>query len=246
MNDIQFSILSYYPSIANDENINVGMLFYRPETNEKRFYVTTNFKRLGSFDDELDVDFMKSYLEGVKIDWENSENKTIEDFTYNFCNELRFGRKQYSYADKGFDEFIGTALKMYFRYDFVKSERPSEKDVRKYVRSLLHSNSISFSTKSIDGGFNERVNYDFVIDEFGFKSFFADDSTNFNRHYMNLKGWAYTARKNKENRGVKTVFIVDCERNDDAFRRAKSILSSEAYVISSGEVIPFIQKQKMA
>ena len=35
MFDLKFSLLSYYPSILNDENINVGMLFYCKDSSYK-------------------------------------------------------------------------------------------------------------------------------------------------------------------------------------------------------------------
>lgn len=97
MTEIQFCVLSYYPSIMNDENINVGFLFYNLDTKERYLYIFRNHKRLENFDDEIDVDFLMAYLKGVKENWEDSlfgtgDNGSVESFIYSFGNELRFGK----------------------------------------------------------------------------------------------------------------------------------------------------------
>lgn len=69
---VEFSVLGYYPSIVTDENINVGILFHNIDRNERYFYITRNWKRLEGFDDELDIEFVKEYLAGMKAQVENS------------------------------------------------------------------------------------------------------------------------------------------------------------------------------
>lgn len=62
---IHFSVLSYYPSIDTNENINVGILFHILSTDERVFHIMSDWNRLESFDDELDIKFMKRYLFGI-------------------------------------------------------------------------------------------------------------------------------------------------------------------------------------
>lgn len=245
MNSIQFSVLSYYPSIICDENINVGLLFFNEDTGDRYFYVLKNTRRLENFDDELDMKFMLTYLNGMKSDWEGNlfggdNNKSVESFIYNYENELRFGGVQYSKVDDP-KSFIDETIKMYFRFDYPVEERPSEDSVKRYIKNLLRSNSIKYSVKSVDGGFEERVSYDFVVNNYGFKSFIVDENTDLQRQYMNLKGWAYTAQKNKESNGLETIFILDSNRADAGFLTARKILESGATIMSSKDVVPFVQ-----
>lgn len=250
MSKVQFSVLSYYPSIVNDENINVGLLFYISDTNGRYFYISENTKRLQSFDDELDVKFMMNYLKGIKEEWEESlfgigNDMSIESFIYNYGNELRFGTVQSAIVEDA-TLFIEETKKMNFRFDYDIKDRPTEVSVKRYIKNLLKSNSIGYSTKSVFGGFDENVKYDFVINNYGFKSFIVDDNTNLQTQLMNLKGWAYTAQTNNSSHGFKTVFIVDSDRNDSDYKRARTILESQAMVIGSSDVVSFIQKMKMA
>ena len=245
MTEIQFCVLSYYPSIMNDENINVGLLFYNLETKERYFYIFRNHKRLENFDDEIDMDFMMAYLKGVKENWEGSlfgtgDNGSVESFIYNFGNELRFGKIQSSKVEDA-RVFIEETKKMVFRFDYEKTERPSEESIKTYMKKLLKSNSIKYSVKEVSGGFAEKVSYDFVVKNYGFKSFLVGDNNDLGRQLMNYKGWAYTALKNKDSSGLETVFVVDSDRTDDSYKTALSILQSAAQVMKPSEVFPFVQ-----
>ena len=245
MNNIQFSVLSYYPSIINDENINVGLLFYNADTKQRMFYTTENLKRLQSFDDELDVKFMMTYLCGIKEEWEASlfgmgNECSVESFIYNYGNELRFGKIQNAIVDNP-DSFFEETKKMYFRFDYDLSSRPSEESIRKYIKTLLKANSIKYSSKRIPGRFEEEINYDFVVGSYGFKSFVIDENSDVQRQYMIYKGWSYTAQLNEELRGLKTIFVIDSERTDENFIRAKTMLEFNARIIKPSEVIPFIK-----
>lgn len=249
MTNIKFCVLSYYPSILNDENINVGLLFLNVDTKERSFYTLRNTKRLASFDDEIDMDFMMTYLKGVKEDWEGdlfcpSRDEDVESFIYNFGNELRFGRIQSSMVEDS-KAFIEDTKRMVFRFDYEKSERPNEESVKKYIKRFLVSNSIEYSS-TMSGGFEEKVNYDFIVNNYGFKSFVVDDGSNVQRQFLNYKGWAYTAKMNEEAKGIKTVFIVDSERFDDNYRTMIRILESSATVMKSSEVFSFIREHASA
>ena len=49
MTDVEFTVLSYYPSLVNDENINVGLLFFSKELNHRSFYALKNIKKACCF-----------------------------------------------------------------------------------------------------------------------------------------------------------------------------------------------------
>ena len=247
MNNIQFSVLSYYPSIISEENIVVGILFYIEETGQRSFYSTQNLRRLSSFDDELDMDFIKSYLSGIKEDWEESlfgtgRDVSVSDFIYNFGNELRFNGVMQAKVSN-VEDFINETKMMYLRYDYNKNERPSDDKIKHYMRKLLRQNSIKFSTLSVSGGFEENVNYDFVTNGYGFKSFVIEEGQDVRRNFLIYKGWSYTALKNKDKK-LETVFVVDSDRMDDNYQIVCSILRENARIIRSSEVLPFVQEIK--
>ena len=244
MFNIQFAVLSYYPSIISNENINVGILFFVEETKQKAFYTTQNLRRLSSFDDELDIDFMKSYLLGIKEDWEESlfgtgRNSSVSDFIYNYGNELRFNKPLQAKVQNA-EQFIDETKKMYLRFDFNQNERPTEEKIKQYMRKLLKQNAIDFSISSISGGFDENVNYDFIANGYGFKSFVIDENSDVRRNYMIYKGWAYTALKNKA-KDLNTVFVIDSDRDDTNYQIVCKILKENAQIIKSSEVLPFVQ-----
>ena len=244
MIDLQFSLLTYYPSILNDENINVGMLFYCENPSYKTFYATTNLKRLASFDDELDIAFMKDYLTGIKEQWENSSSANAEcdvnSFIYNYGNELRFGKVQ-TVSVESLESFIAESIRMNFRFDFDKKERPDEESVRKNMLDLLRQNGISFSHKKVVGSFDEPIKYDFVVDRFGFKSITLGKESSIRRQFMNIKGWAYTALINKQEGKFDTVFVVDSESNNPAYQQAMRILKQNAIVMKPSDILSYIQ-----
>ena len=250
MNNIQFSILSYYPSIINDENINVGLLFNNKDTDQRFFYILKNLHRLESFDDELDIDFIVKYLNGIKESCEGdlfSQNQYFDmsSFTQQFANELRFGKIQNAKVSNP-KKFYEETIKMNFRFDYAKEDRPSEESVISYMKKMLRNNSITYSTKPIFGSYEEDVKYDYIINNHGFKYFIFEDK-NIKRQLQQTKAWAFTAEKNKKACGYQTVFVIDSERRDDKdFRIALSILKENATVIEQRDVLSFINEQVRA
>ena len=242
MFNVKFSIMSYYPSVLNNENINVGLLFHAEQENYRFFYTIDNYKRLESFDDELDIVFFKDYLKGVKESWEGCDlfcqscAKNIESFVYNYGNELRFSNVMSANVDD-IESFVNETIKMNFRFDFPNKERPSGESIKKYLKKFLKCNSIEFSSNSVKGKFEEDINYDFVVDNIGYKSFLIDNDTKIERQINNFKGWAYSAETIKAKSGLNTVFIIDTERNDEKYKLIHDVLSSAGKVLKPSDVL---------
>ncbi len=73
--NVKFAIMKYVPNYERDERMNVAVVLHSPEDRFLSIKIIKNWRRLREFDDELDIDFMKSYL------------KTVEDqFNYNLSN----------------------------------------------------------------------------------------------------------------------------------------------------------------
>ena len=120
---VKFSVLSYYPSFLTNENINIGILFELPEENETFFYHTKKWNRVASFDDEIDINFLKDYLKGIAkevstniINYQKKFN--IEEYIKYYVNEFKFSKIQIIDAEDPYD-FIEQTKKVYLRFDKV-------------------------------------------------------------------------------------------------------------------------------
>lgn len=242
---IEFSVLSYYPSIITNENINVGVLFHNNDTEQRLFYTMQNWRRLESFDDEVDVPFMRKYLKGIKAETENSlfnnEGFSMEDYTRFFVNELRFDTIRAAEAADP-KEFIDTTIKMCMRYDFRSEDRLPRKSEVSYLKRLMRQGKIKYNIKPISGAFSERVAYDFVIDDHGFKVF-EFEGKNLRRMVESAKAWSFTALSLRDK--IRTVFIFDHESEDaEEFIIIKRILQENAEIVPSSNIISFIDRIK--
>lgn len=242
---IQFSVVSYFPSVITNENINIGILFHNLNTDERTFHIMKNWNRLESFDDELDVVFMKKYLYGIKAEAENNffnseQEFSLKDFIKYYVNEIKFCNIREVNVEN-VDEFIINTEKVYMRLDFEKSERLSKDRELKYIKLLMKSNKIRYSSRAIPGLFDENVHYDYIVGNYGFKNFMFEDK-NISRQIMNAKAWSHTANtlKGKYN----TVFVYDIEKDDSSsYRIVMKILKENAYkIISNSEVLDFVIK----
>ncbi|SHH76065.1 Protein of unknown function [Caloranaerobacter azorensis DSM 13643] len=230
---IEFSVLSYYTTLIGDECITLGILFHNLTTNERVFEITTNWRRLASFDDELDIEFVKEYLKGIKYTVERNilnynDNFSIREFIKHYVNEFRFGSVQ-SYRTDEVDDFIEKTKKIFLRFDYNKKERLNKNEERAYIRELLKSNRIEYSTKKISGKYDDNIKFDYVIGDYGIKIFIFEGKS-LSHLISAAKTWSYNAYELKDK--IKTVFIYDIERTDsEYFKTIMSILKEHSYQV---------------
>lgn len=229
MPTVRYSILSYYPSFITDENINIGILFYTIENNHANFYSIKRWERVRSFDDELDIDFMKDYLKGISQDIEsnlfNYQNQfDIEEFVRYYVNEYKFSSIQ-TMQTEDVDIFIDETKKMYLKFDFEKKERLGKDEERQYINRLLKSRNVNYNKDEIRGYFNEKIQYDYIIGEYGIK-LFTFEGKNLAHLISSAKTWSYTAREMKDR--YKTVFIYDKETRNEYYDSIIRILKENA------------------
>lgn len=249
MNIVEFSVLSYYPSIFTQENINVGVLFHilKPKevSGKRSFYSIKKLERLAAFDDELDITFMRDYLSGIKLQatdhlFNNDAPFSLKDFVRFYVNELRFSDVQsVELEENEVDDFIRNTCKLMMRYDFDKKDRLKKNDEIKYFKTLLTSNHLSFSTSHINGAYNEKLTYDFIVGNYVFKSFSFNEKAP-SKMMQSVKYWAFNAFSLKGK--YKTVFIYDAEQKDSPdFEILINIMKRNAdYVLKADEVAAFI------
>lgn len=247
---IQFSILSYYPSLLSNENMNVGILFSVAKEHDFRFHMMKNWRRLSSFDDEVDVNFVKQYLLNLKNTYEqnlitHSDDLNMKDIIKYFANEFRFSPIRESVASD-YDAFVEETSKIYMRLDYEASERLPKNSELKYLKKYMRSNDVDYSTKKVKGAYSEDVAYDFCVKNYGFKSFNFQDKANVDikRSITSAKAWAYNAAKLKDS-NFNSVFIYDLARDDsEDYKIIMNILGEDARVMSTNEATDFILKLK--
>lgn len=243
MYKVQFAPLNYYPSFISDECITVGVLFHNLDTNERQFEITTNWERVASFDDELNIDFMKDYLLGIREEVSNdlinrNELFKMKEFTRFYVNEYKFSSIQ-SYLTDNKEEFIERTKKVFLKFDYNKRERLNENEEKKYIRQLLKSNEIEYSCKKIPGYYDDSIKYDYIIDNYGIK-LFTFEGKSLSHVISSVKIWAFNAFTLKDR--INSVFIYDVERTDsEYYDTIMSILKDHAYkVLSLQEGFDFI------
>lgn len=241
---ILFSVLSYYPSFITEESINVGLLFHDITNDVRLFETTTNWNRLKSFDDEVDINYIKAVLEGIKLEVENenifnhNEPFNLEKYVKFYANELKFSEIALTITDS-FENFMIETKKMFLRFDYDKKDRPNTKQQLKYVKEFLKSSKIDFSCKSIMGKYNENVQFDYIIDDYAFK-LFSFENKNISNQIFAAKSWAFTSKRIEYK--YKTIFIYDIDKDDDPqYASIMNILKESSYkVLKLNEAIDFI------
>lgn len=68
----KFAVLRYVPDENREEFINIGLVFHSPEDGYINLEITSNFSRVTAFDDEINTNFLKVVLDGVKQDFTQS------------------------------------------------------------------------------------------------------------------------------------------------------------------------------
>lgn len=131
MEKIEYATLKYYNSCVSEECLNVGMLFNNVTHNYTTFIPIKNFKRLATFDDDINIDFFKSYLQSIKDEVEgnvfNYKNQfNMKDYIKPYVNELRFSNVITEITDDNM--FIDSICKLFLKYDYNKDERLSNEN----------------------------------------------------------------------------------------------------------------------
>lgn len=153
MYQIEYAALKYYNNVISDECLYIGMLFHNLTTGKRDFRYISNFKRFQSFDDEADIDFVKLYLAGIKQQVEENlfnykTDFSISNFTKIYVNEFRFSDVTTMEVEEN-EDYVEALTKMYLKFDFSKEKRLSNSEEKKYIRKILSSSNVAFSSPKV-------------------------------------------------------------------------------------------------
>lgn len=172
---IKYSVLRYVPELHREEFINIGLVFHSPADEYIDIKFTTNFSRVKTFDDEVDLEFLKLVLEGMKDDFssstisgpnekELSDLNFLEKSTAFYVNQLQFSSIMTMISPDIESDFVDL-FKTYVYFDAKKNSRINNDKVKSLLSRVFSSNQKHFNYKK-DVSINidsEDINMDFVI-----------------------------------------------------------------------------------
>jgi len=238
MNSIQYSVLTYSPSVLTSERINLGVFFYDTNDNRSVFRHTMNWKRVSAFDEEINMDFLRDYLNDIAEELSSSNASKLNwgAFLGRFVNEMKFTKSTLIETDNA-AEFIDQTMKIQLRYDYEKSERPTFDEQMKYAKNYLKSINIKYSTKNVFGKFNESIGFDYMINDIGFKHF-EFSNKNIKKMFASAHYWRDIARD--LNDSIKIYFICDdvLDESNEHYKKILSLMNdSSATVLNMNQAI---------
>lgn len=243
MYQIEYAALKYYNNVISDECLYIGMLFHNLTTGKRDFRYISNFRRFQSFDDEADVDFVKLYLAGIKQQVEESifnykSEFSIADYIKIFVNEFRFSNVT-TMEVEDHEDYVESLTKMYLKFDFSKEKRLSNSEEKKYIRKILSSSNVAFSTPKVSGTYDENVNFDYIIGDVAIKlfSFKEKDAA---KLIPSAKQWAFSAEELKDR--YKIVFLYDDDNDTPQLKIVLQILKKHANVYQLQDGLDYVLK----
>lgn len=244
---LKYSVLRYSPSTVAGEKINLGIIFCDETSNYREFKYTKKFKRLSSFDDEIDISLVKKLLQCIKDDVTGNlftHNKfDIYEYTKYYVNDFSFDEpKVIRYDD--LDEMVDKLNKTYFRFDYEKGERPSKADDKKLIEQLICTNGNRVKKDEyVYGVCNERIKYDFITEDYKIK-IFDFDGKNLKRLISSAKTWAWNCMFNDDKKAVIIYRYSESEpKYNNEFKIILDIFAkSKTLVYDIEEGVQFLQR----
>ena len=200
---LKYSVLRYSPSIVSGESINLGILYSDEATGFHSFRFTHRLNRVLQFDDTLSKEKLLNILEGIETTVsEQKDDFDIDKYIKYYINSYRFERTQHILYDD-LEKTMEELYAMFFRFDYAKEERPSRnKDMEMMSRILKSSGKNVKKNTVVQGCFEDKVKYDFVLGDCYIK-LFDYDGKSLSRSINSAKTWAWNAMHEK-----KKVYII--------------------------------------
>ncbi|MGO4786954.1 DUF3037 domain-containing protein [Paenibacillus sp. 2KB_20] len=153
----KYSIIRYVPDEIREEFINIGMIFHSPELRYIDVKFTKNFKRVHAFDDEIDVNFFKVVLEGIKESFVKStisgpsdedldDINFIEKNTFYYANQIQFS-PTYLISTENYEQDLSDLFRTYVYFEGKKRSRITEDEVKILMNRILRTKD---SFKNVD------------------------------------------------------------------------------------------------
>lgn len=251
---INYSVLRFIPSFVRNENIIVGLVIHIPMFNESFFYQTKSFKRVESFDDEMDKELfnadMKSFQEAFDFPLNNqklqlsffdfkdiSNNNFLDKRIEHYSNEYRFDKVKCIYSnEKYLDDEKNNLINIFLPQDRPKDKRINTKSLKstlkKVVKNGIPDINLNSNLDSYKDIFNEDKHvFDYEIEDTFYKviSFdYKNESYLVDQIKSDLFDIEQACRKSGLNQNMKITFII----NDAYIENKKIFYTFERYIKS--------------
>lgn len=244
--NVKYAIMQYVPSFERDERINVAVILHSVEDKYLSIKLIENWNRLKKFDDEIDIDFMKSYLKtfkeqfiynqininGINID----DELLVEKMTQYYINQFAFIISEIS-IESPCEEFLEKLKNNYLYLDIEKSKRISTKENIEFFEEILKGRNIRYELiggkNSLIGNYNEKINVDMKIQDKYYKIINFNDS-NISTYIPTIKMWMMNALELKENK-EELIFIINEQVIDEKINTFITMLEKYGKVIKMSE-----------
>lgn len=243
MKRIEFSVLQYYPSFVTGECINLGILIHCADDNFIKFehIKNTQYNRLRTFDDELDIEVVTQMLNMLSEDIREYELPLIsnqhfdmKEYIKYFANEFRFSTVTTVYYES-IEAATNELKNVYLRLYLPKSERPAKDIERNLVERIIIANEFKYSKNNkVKDAFGLDIKYDFVFDDnsAGIK-FFSINSGNIHIILNHLRMWALNCECSTVKNSVIVYSCEDTFQQNPTFLKAIEMLKTKTnYVVN--------------
>lgn len=244
MSKVQFSVLCNYPSIVSKDCIALGILFYNMTEHLCVLKKVKNWKRVESFNDELDIEIVKLQLESIEEevnDFAKEKNFDLKEYTKFYVNEIKFTEVFTADIEIDFQEFMNQCTRQYMPMDLAKNKRPKEQEQRDFIKNVLKTSNKDYRSGKIVGNFNDTIKFDFIIKDYAFKYFKLQDKDE-QKALSYIKRWVYDAYQLKNQ--YKVIFITDINlKSNSKYSNVYNMLSEQSdKVIDFQDILTFTQK----
>lgn len=244
--NVKFAIMKYVPNYDRDERINVAVVLHSPEDKFMSIKIIENWRRLKEFDDELDINFIKSYLKTVEEQFNynliNSNTINIEDecllekMTQFYINQFVFVISNIA-IESSCEEFLERLKNNYLYYDTDKKKRISRRDSIEFFGELLRGKNIAYeligTKNSLIGTYDEKINVDLKIKDKYYKIINFNES-NIDKYVPTIKMWMMNALELNDKK-EKLVFVINEQIDDEKINTFVKMLSKYGEVVKLSE-----------
>ena len=246
---VKYAILKYVPNVERNEKINIAVTLHFPNTKQLEMTIINNWKRVKSFDDEADIQFLKKYVndlreqftinlfndfEGMSID----DPLLLDELTRYFVNKFVFEIHEID-TEENFGELLRNLKKIYLYYEEGKDKRITEKESKAYIEQHLLENNISYERRgtknTIQEQYGNNINFDYKINNKYYKLIFLTED-NYAGYVGILKMWIANAIMLKKE-SKKLIFVIDDLLKNERTESYKKMLSDYGDIISVQEFI---------
>lgn len=198
----KFSVLRYVPEQHREEFINIGLVFHSPEDRYINIQFTTKFSRVTTFDDEVDINFLKVILKGIENDLSLSSTITgpsenelanknfLDKATMSYVNQLQFSKVK-SLISSNYLKDEQDLFNTFVYFDTHKEKRITRQKVKSLLSKVFAENEREFDYRK---DLEIKLETDDINVDFAFKKI-TDQGTKNN--ILNSLSFDYSSSQEK-------------------------------------------------